>query len=139
MTFSQSVSIVKILLDTHIAIWALGLTQRLPATTQTLLVAPGNEIHVSMVSLWEIAIKYSRKGRRDTPPYSAEDSKRAFVDAGFRMLDIREEHIFEVGRLPHLHRDPFDRLLVAQALAEPMRLLTHDPQVAAYNSNFIHF
>lgn len=85
---------------------------------------------VSVAILWEIAIKHSL-GRGDMP-VSARDAAGYFGESGFRLLAIQPEHALAVENLPPLHADPFDRLLVAQALVEPMRLLTHDAAVARY-------
>ena len=72
-------------------------------------------------------------------PYNARDALSRFERVGMKLLPLTPEHSVELESLPHLHRDPFDRLLVAQALEEPMRLVTSDAQVAAYSQTFIHF
>ena len=89
-----------------------------------------------MCSLWEIAIK-SMPGRRTLAPMSAADAMMHFERAGFELLEIRTEHILAVANLPPLHGDPFDRLLVAQANSEPLRLVTRDKVLAGYSDTII--
>jgi PIN domain nuclease of toxin-antitoxin system len=88
------------------------------------------------VSILEISIKY-RLGKRSAPPLSGAQALSAFRDAGYAPLDVRPEHAAAVGELPLLHGDPFDRLLAAQAIVEPMRLVTHDKKLAAYSDTTI--
>jgi PIN domain nuclease of toxin-antitoxin system len=124
---------VRLLLDTHIALWGVTDYERLKPETRRRLEDRQNEVFVSVVSLWEIAIKYAMpKGRADDMPISAEEALTAFLEAGFQVLDILPPHALAIATLPLLHRDPFDRMLVAQARAEPLRLLTVDGMVAAY-------
>jgi PIN domain nuclease of toxin-antitoxin system len=92
-------------------------------------------VWVSSASLWEIAIKHAL-GKGDMP-ISGEQALAWFRESGYRLLAIEPEHAVAVEGLPLLHADPFDRLLVAQAMTEPMRLLTHDPQVAAYSDSIV--
>jgi PIN domain nuclease of toxin-antitoxin system len=122
---------VKLLLDTHIALWAIADSPRLPQPARILLLDPANVCWISAASVWEIAIKHSL-GRGDMP-LSGAQALAWFRESGFRLLDITPEHTAATGTLAPLHADPFDRLLVAQALNEPLRLLTHDPQVARYS------
>ena len=86
-------------------------------------------------AIWEIAIKHSL-GRGDMP-VSGQDALRYFSESGYRRLPIEAEHAIAVEDLPAHHSDPFDRILVAQALLEPMRLMTHDAQVALYSDTVI--
>jgi PIN domain nuclease of toxin-antitoxin system len=124
---------VRLLLDTHVALWGIVGDQRLRPAVRRLLEAPSNEVFVSVVTLWEIAIKHALpKGRSDDMPLSAEAAMEEFLRAGFRTLTVDVQHAMTVATLPPLHRDPFDRMLVAQSRAEPMRLLTADRDVAAY-------
>lgn len=127
---------MNLLLDTHVAIWALTDRARIAPEALRLIMAPESAAFVSTVSLWEIAIK-SRLARRGAPPFSAKDALRHFEDAGFQWLDIKPDHAAAVEDLPPLHADPFDKLLVAQALTEPMRLVTADRTVARYSNIFI--
>jgi PIN domain nuclease of toxin-antitoxin system len=126
---------VKILLDTHVAIWAVSTSGRLPRSVKSLIDDSG-EIWVSYCSLWEIAVK-SAPGRKRLAPFTAREAADLFQEAGFALLEIKMSHLFAVGDLPLLHGDPFDRLIVAQALAEPLRLVTHDRELAAYSDTII--
>jgi PIN domain nuclease of toxin-antitoxin system len=121
---------MRLLLDTHVALWALVDDQRLPARGRGLILDPANRIAVSAASLWEIAIKHGL-GRGDMP-ISGVEALRWVNEAGFDLLAMTPEHAVAVERLPDHHRDPFDRMLVAQAMTEPMHLVTHDAQVARY-------
>jgi PIN domain nuclease of toxin-antitoxin system len=128
---------LKLLLDTHVAIWALTAPTLLTDKVVD-LIEKAESVSVSAASVWEIAIKHAL-GKRDAPPFSGADAIRHFRAAGYVLLDIRSEHAAAVEDLPVLHGDPFDRLLVAQALAEPLRLVTRDPKVAAYSNAIILF
>ena len=131
---------MRLLLDTHVAIWAVQDDARLPTAIKQMIASPRNEVAVSAVSIWEIAIKSSldRRGLGKMP-VSASEALRLFIETDFDMLSLTAEHALAVEDLPALHGDPFDRLIVAQSLTEPMRLVTHDDTVAAYNSSIIHF
>jgi PIN domain nuclease of toxin-antitoxin system len=129
---------VRLLLDTHIALWAVVDDRRLSAKARTLIVDPANEIVVSAASLWEIAVKHALA--RCTPndmPISAFDALGFFQEAGYELLDVSPAHVVATETLSTLHADPFDRILVAQALSVPLRLLTHDPKVASYSDSII--
>lgn len=126
---------MRLLLDTHVAIWAVSAPGRLPSKIVEVLES-SEEVWVSHCSLWELAIK-SAPGRKKLPPIPTARAADLFRSAGFSFLEIKEGHIFAVAELPLLHKDPFDRLLVAQALAEPLRLVTHDRKVAAYSDTII--
>lgn len=121
---------MRVLLDTHIALWAVTGSARLSALASR-LVMQADEVFVSAASVWEIAIKHAL-GRGDMP-VSAAQALQAFSDAGYTMLPVQAAHAARVEQLPSLHADPFDRLLVAQALSEPLTLLTRDTLVAAYS------
>lgn len=129
------VVIVNLLLDTQIALWAITDSPKLQKRARDLIVSPKTIVWVSAVSVWEIAIKYAL-GRGDMP-VSSRDAMRYFHEAGYRFLSIEIEHAVAVGDLAAHHQDPFDRLLVAQALIEPMRLMTHDPLVARYSDTIM--
>jgi len=126
---------VNLLLDTHIALWAITDNPRLTAQARELLLAPSAQIWVSAASIWEISIKYAL-GRGDMP-ISGHEALDWFRRSGYRLLSIAPEHTAGVETLPAHHHDPFDRILIAQALIEPMRLLTHDAQVAAYGQGIV--
>jgi PIN domain nuclease of toxin-antitoxin system len=124
---------VRLLLDTHIALWAIVNSPRLPAAAKTLISASDAELFVSAVSLWEVAIKYSlKRGAPDDMPISSSHFARRLAGARCEILEVRGVHLERLEKLPWLHRDPFDRMLVAQAMAEPVRLLTVDGRMAAY-------
>ena len=103
--------------------------RRLPRPARLAIEDPANRVFVSIASLWETAIKFSLKRVVADPEALREAAERD----GFSLLPIEARHCSAVARLPHHHSDPFDRLLVAQALVEPMRLLTHDSQLARYS------
>lgn len=126
---------MNLLLDTYVALWAITDNPNLTHRARELILSPSNTLWVSTVSLWEIAIKHSL-GRGDMP-LSGQDAQHYFGQAGYRLLSIEPDHAVGVEGLPKLHQDPFDRLLVAQALTEPMRLLTHDRTVASYSDTII--
>lgn len=118
------------LLDTHVLLWAAGQPERLPQSARTLLDDPRNEPVFSSASLWEIAIK-SGLGRDDFA-VDARLLRRGLLDNGYRELPITSEHAVAIDCLPQIHKDPFDRLLIAQAMVEGITLLTADPVVAQY-------
>ena len=124
---------MHLLLDTHIALWALADDARLPARGRQLITDPDNRVTVSAASVWEISIKHSLA--RGDMPVSGAQALQWFRQAGFALLPITAEHAAAVEQLPRLHADPFDRLLVAQALTEPLHLLTHDANVARYSDS----
>lgn len=126
---------MNLLLDTHVALWAITDSPRLPKKARDLIANPANTVWVSVASLWEITIKHSL-GRGDMPVSGAQ-AKAWFEQSGYQLLNIEAAHVLGVAELPTLHNDPFDRLLVAQALAEPLRLITHDAQVARYSDTII--
>jgi len=121
---------MNILLDTHIALWAITDSPRLSERAKKDINHPKNTIWVSVVSLWEIAIKHSL-GKGDMP-IDAKQALNYFRQSGYQVLSIEAEHALLVAELPNHHQDPFDRLLVAQALSEPMRLMTHDANIIKY-------
>ena len=121
---------MKLLLDTHVLLWAAGQPDRLPAAARALLDDPRNEPVFSSASLWEIAIK-SGLGRDDFK-VDARLLRRGLLDNGYLELPITSEHAAAIDGLPPIHKDPFDRLLVAQSMVEGITLLTADPLVAQY-------
>jgi PIN domain nuclease of toxin-antitoxin system len=127
---------MKLLLDTHIALWALADDRRLAAEAREAIATPENTVNVSAASIWEIAIKHVLG--RSGIPFSAEAAIDYFKHAGYRLLPISPAHAAAVETLPALHGDPFDRLLVAQAMTEPIRLITHDKKVAAYSDAIMY-
>ena len=124
---------MRIVLDTHILLWWLANTPALPTRAQELIADPANDVFVSPMSLWEIAIK-THPGKLTVDV--AEVRTAALAD-GFVPLPFTLEHALAVAQLPDHHRDPFDRALVAQARVEPLHLLTHDGLVAAYGGDIV--
>lgn len=127
---------MRLLLDTHIALWALADDARLGKDGRALIADEDNTVYVSAASIWEIAIKHTLG--RSAIPFGAGAATDYFSQAGYLTLDVHPTHAATVETLPKLHNDPFDRLLVAQALIEPMRLVTHDAVVAKYSPSIIH-
>lgn len=123
---------MRLMLDTQIALWALTGSDRLGARARGLIEDPANEIYVSTASVWEIAIKHAI-GRGDMP-VSGNRAAELFAQAGYRELPLAWRHAAAIDTLPAIHGDPFDRILVAQALTEPMRLLSRDAILATYGA-----
>ena len=121
---------MKILLDTHVLLWAAGQPDRLSAAARGLLNDPRNKPIFSSASLWEIAIK-SGLGRSDFR-VDARVLRRELLDNGYLELPVSSEHAVAIDSLPPIHKDPLDRLLVAQSMVEGITLLTADPLVAQY-------
>lgn len=121
---------MRLLLDTHLLVWAMGSPERLPAALVAMLQDPANTPVFSVASLWELVIKQAL-GR---PDFRVEPAllRRALLDGGWQELPIQAHHALAVAALPPLHRDPFDRLLLAQASADGLLLITADQQLAAY-------
>jgi PIN domain nuclease of toxin-antitoxin system len=121
---------VILLLDTHLLLWAAGEPDRLPQAARTRIEDPATQLLFSAASLWEVTIK-AGLGRVD---FVIEPRllRRGLLENGYDELPVRSAHAVAVGELPNLHRDPFDRLLVAQAQVESITLMTADAAVAAY-------
>jgi PIN domain nuclease of toxin-antitoxin system len=121
---------LKLLLDTQLLLWAAGQPERLSAAARKQIRNPKNEILFSAASLWEIAIKNSL-GRED---FRVEPRllRRGLLDNAYSELPVTSQHAVNIDGLPPLHKDPFDRLLLAQALTEGITLLTSDAQLARY-------
>ncbi|TXG88881.1 MAG: type II toxin-antitoxin system VapC family toxin [Rhodocyclaceae bacterium] len=126
---------MNLLLDTHVALWAITDSPKLSQKARELIQSQRTTVWISAASVWEIAIKHAL-GRGDMP-VSSQDAVRYFRESGYRFLAVEAEHAVAVGDLAAHHHDPFDRILVAQALVEPMRLMTHDPMVALYSDSII--
>jgi PIN domain nuclease of toxin-antitoxin system len=121
---------MKLLLDTHVILWAAGEPDRLSHETRALLGDAGNELLFSAASIWEIAIK-SGLGRKDFQ-VNARLLRRGLLDNGYEELPITSEHAVAIDALPPIHGDPFDRILIAQATIEGIELLTADEIVLRY-------
>lgn len=121
---------MRLLIDTHLLLWAAGDPGRLSGRARTLLDDPANELVFSAASLWEVAIK--RGLGRDDFRVDARLLRRGLLDNGYGELPLTSQHAVAIDGLPPIHRDPFDRILVAQAMVEGITLLTADPVVAQY-------
>jgi len=121
---------VKLLLDTHLLLWAANEPKRLPKAARALIEDLENELLFSAASLWEITIKRSL-GREDFT-VDARVLRRGLLDNGYTELPITSEHAVNLDQLPLAHRDPFDRILVAQAMVEGITLLTNDRKLLEY-------
>jgi PIN domain nuclease of toxin-antitoxin system len=121
---------VRLLVDTHLLLWAVASSSQLPRGARALMEDPANEVYYSAASIWEIAIK-SALGRKDfrvdVPSLLAALQRMGFVE-----LPVTGAHAARVAQLKNIHRDPFDRLLVAQSIVEPLTLLTNDALLARY-------
>jgi PIN domain nuclease of toxin-antitoxin system len=121
---------VKLLLDTHLLLWAAGRPERLSAAARALIEDEENTLLFSAASLWEITIKSDLR----RPDFRVDPRllRRALVDNGYLELPVTHRHVLALKGLSALHRDPFDRMLVAQSSAEGVALVTADPLVAQY-------
>ncbi len=123
---------MRLLVDTHVLLWAVAEPQKLPKASRAKLEAAENEVLFSAASIWELAIKLQI--RRLVLPTRFEDITEAAKLMGFAELPVSAAHAAGVRDLPLYHRDPFDRLLVAQAINEPARLLTADAILGQYSN-----
>jgi PIN domain nuclease of toxin-antitoxin system len=121
---------MKLLLDTHVLLWAAGQPEHLSAAARSLLEDSGNELLFSAASLWEIAIKHHLG--RDDFRVDPRLLRRGLLDNGYSELPITSEHAVTVDGLPPIHKDPFDRMLVAQSMVEGIALVTADRTLAQY-------
>src|SRR3984893_4076677 len=121
---------MKFLLDTHLLLWAAAEPRRLSKQARALIDHPDNDLLFSAASLWEVAIK-RRLGRKDFK-VDARLLRRGLLDNGYSELPILSDHIVATESLPLIHKDPFDRILVAQATVEGVTLLTIDSLVSEY-------
>jgi PIN domain nuclease of toxin-antitoxin system len=121
---------VKLLLDTHLLLWAASAPDRLSMRAVSMIEDTGNELMFSPVSIWEVAIKRSL----DRDDFRADPRllRRGLVDNQYQELAVTSTHAIEVDSLPPIHKDPFDRFLIAQAIAEGITLVTVDEVVAQY-------
>lgn len=121
---------MKLLVDTHLLLWAAIGIKQVPPKARAWMSSPENELLFSVVSLWEIVIK-SALNREDFQ-VDASVLRRQLIDNGYQELPILSEHAVAVGTLPPIHKDPFDRMLIAQAIIEGVTLLTDDAVIARY-------
>lgn len=122
---------MRILLDTATFLWITTDSERLSAEAKRLFRDPANDVRLSSVSAWEIGVKHSY-GRLTLPRPPSDFLPQARRDFGVRSLALDEEATLQLGKLPALHRDPFDRMLVCQAIQESMTILTPDPLIRQY-------
>ena len=121
---------MRYLLDTHIVIWAMAGSKMLSDKARSILQTSGNSFYMSSASVWEVAIKHSVKP--DEIPVTAEQLTRFCRESGITELQVNFAHAQAVSRLPVYHNDPFDRMLVAQAIEEGLFVLTHDGKLPPY-------
>lgn len=123
---------MRVLLDTHCWLWMLAAPDRFTSDTRERLESPATDLYLSSASIWEIVIKHAL-GRLQLPMRPAEYLPGRVAATRTTPLAIEHAHALRVGELPPHHRDPFDRMLVAQAQVEGLPILTADPQLAAYD------
>lgn len=121
---------MKLLLDTHLLLWVAGEPKRLSSSARNYLDDPENELIFSSASIWEIIIKKAL-GRNDFR-VDPRLLRRGLLDNGYTELAITSEHTLTIDYLPAIHKDPFDRIMIAQSMKEGIMLLTSDPIVAEY-------
>lgn len=121
---------MNLLLDTHLLLWVASSPERLSTDAKDLLLDPGNQLIFSSASLWEITIKSSL----ERPDFKVDARRlwRMLLVNGYRELPVTSEHAIAINDLPLLHKDPFDRILIAQARVEALLLLTVDQAIVAY-------
>ncbi len=122
---------MKLLLDTHLLIWAADSIERVPVGARALMADQDNELLFSVASIWEVAIK--RGLNRPDFQVDARMLRRGLIDNGYCELPILSEHVVAIDALPLIHKDPFDRLLIAQAMVEGITLLTDDATLIQYS------
>jgi PIN domain nuclease of toxin-antitoxin system len=127
---------VKLLLDTHVLVWWFAGDQRQPVATRQLIDGPVAEPYVSAATAWELATKY-RLGKLQEAALLVEDFFDLLDRYGFKRLSVTAEHGHRAGLLLGDHKDPFDRMLAAQALIEDMGLVTADPLLAAFGARVV--
>ncbi len=127
---------MKLLLDTHVLIWALEDSPRLPLEIRNAIIDENNQIFVSTLSLWEIAIKHQKKP--ELMKYSATQIRDYSMRAGYIFLSLSLDAISTYDKADlSMHKDPFDQMLVCQSQAHNMRLLTHDEKLKSFNIGFV--
>ena len=120
---------MRLLLDTHIYLWIIKNDQKLSKTARAFILE-ADEIYISSVSLWEASIK-SKLGKLDV---DIHDLTMAITESGFLELPLNIKHVNKAHQLPTLHKDPFDRILIAQAISEPLKFLTADEKLKEYST-----
>jgi PIN domain nuclease of toxin-antitoxin system len=123
---------VRFLLDTHVLLWLLGASDRVSSQSRAVLADTQNAVLVSVVSVWEIVIKVGL-GKLQAPPDVGSWLPPRLESTHFTSLRVELGHVLGVEKLPHYHTDPFDRLLIAQAIAEDLTLVTADQKIQRYD------
>ena len=127
---------MKLLLDTHVLIWALQDSEQLPLRIREMLIDESNEIYVSIISLWEIAIKH--KKMPNLMPFAMKEIRDYSQRAGYIFLSLSVDNVSTFESLDlSMHKDPFDQILVSQSVSNNMRLITHDEALKKYGVGFI--
>ena len=129
---------MELLLDTHVALFAIAGAARLGERSMSVLMSPESIVYVSAASVWEVAIKNLKSP--SSLPVTAAEFCRHCQDAGYLDLPVRKRHaeaLYDLGEAPAWHKDPFDRLLMAQALSEDMKLLTLDEKILRHHLDFV--
>jgi PIN domain nuclease of toxin-antitoxin system len=124
---------MKLLLDTHILLWWLDDDKKLSEFGRQFIQNPDNDVYVSHASLWEIQIK-NMSGKLNA---SVETIIQQLPVNNFQQFSVHTDHILNLAKLPPHHQDPFDRMLVSQALSEPLHLITHDKNVSLYSESIV--
>ena len=126
---------MKLLLDTHIFLWYITADLRLPTLFRDAIHEPNNEVFLSVASLWEATVKYNlgKLPLPQSPDIYILTERRHQIQS----LSLRENAVKELAQLPALHRDPFDRILICQALANDLVIVTVDPQIQSYNVPYL--
>ena len=127
---------MKFILDTHLLLWAAGNSKKLSSSARTIINDESNELFFSAASIWEVAIKQSLG--RDDFKADARLLRRGLLDNGYSELPIDSEHAVTIDSLPNFHKDPFDRILIAQAMTEGITLLTSNSVIARYSGPIQH-
>lgn len=127
---------MRLLLDTHVAVWTILETRKVPQRILRMIADPTNEIFVSTVSVWEVGLKFGAgRSRRTSRP--REDLAREFELAGYTFLDVSIRHAIAFEDYASAHPDPFDRMILTQALTDQLRLVTVDARLASYSDTVI--
>ena len=126
---------MKYLLDTHIILWAAIDVKKLSRKAKSLLESPDNILYFSPVSLWEISIKHAKYP--DQMPITSERVKELALRMGLIELPVRSRHGVDIAKLPDIHNDPFDRMLITQARSDGLNLISHDDKVIAYGAGVV--
>ncbi|MBC8456515.1 MAG: type II toxin-antitoxin system VapC family toxin [Deltaproteobacteria bacterium] len=127
---------MKFLLDTHVFLWMAAEPERMSEKATECIMNADNTLYLSIVSLWEMQIK-TQLGKLALDVPLDQLWRRQQIEAGILLLSAREEHVWELGNLPQIHRDPFDRLLIAQSQYEKMALISADGIIARYETRVV--